>query len=36
MAAIELYQKRSYEQIDVWPGYYTGGEDAVVMEKVLK
>lgn len=34
--AIRLYQQRGYEQIDVWPKYYQGGEDAVVMEKVLK
>jgi len=34
-AAIALYQKRGYEQIDVWPKFYRGGEDAVVMEKRL-
>lgn len=34
-AAIQLYQRRGYEQIDVWPKYYSGKEDAVVMEKVL-
>lgn len=34
-AAIQLYQRRGYEQVDVWPGYYSGIEDAVVMEKVL-
>lgn len=33
--ALQLYQERGYEQIDVWPRYYVGGEDAVVMEKVL-
>jgi ribosomal-protein-alanine N-acetyltransferase len=33
--ALRLYQERGYEQIDVWPRYYVGGEDAVVMEKVL-
>lgn len=33
--AIALYQARGYEQIDVWPKYYRGGEDAVVMEKRL-
>lgn len=31
-----LYQGRGYEQIDVWPKYYQGGEDAIVMEKTLK
>jgi len=30
-----LYQSRGYEQVDVWPKYYQGGEDAIVMEKVL-
>ncbi len=35
LIAIQLYQKRDYEQIDVWPKYYSGGEDAVVMEKIL-
>jgi ribosomal protein S18 acetylase RimI-like enzyme len=34
--AIQLYQKRGYVQIDVWPSYYTGGEDAIVMEKKLE
>jgi ribosomal protein S18 acetylase RimI-like enzyme len=33
--AIQLYQGRGYEQIDVWPSYYSGDEDAVVMEKLL-
>lgn len=36
LSAIQLYQKRGYEQIDVWPAYYTGGEDAIVMEKMLR
>lgn len=30
-----LYQSRGYEQVDVWPKYYQGGEDAIVMEKLL-
>ncbi|MGH2582444.1 MAG: GNAT family N-acetyltransferase [Anaerolineales bacterium] len=30
-----LYESRGYEQVDMWPRYYVGGEDAVVMEKVL-
>ena len=34
-AAIALYQRQGYEQVDVWPKYYSGGEDAVVMEKLL-
>jgi ribosomal protein S18 acetylase RimI-like enzyme len=33
--AMRLYQRRGYEQIDVWPDYYVGGEDAIVMEKKL-
>lgn len=34
--AIALYQRQGYEQMDVWPKYYSGGEDAVVMEKELR
>ena len=34
--AIQMYQKLGYEQIDVWPKYYTGSEDAIVMEKPLQ
>lgn len=33
--ALGLYASRGYEQVDVWPRYYVGGEDAIVMEKVL-
>jgi ribosomal-protein-alanine N-acetyltransferase len=33
--AQKLYQSRGYEQIDVWPRYYQGDEDAIVMEKKL-
>jgi ribosomal-protein-alanine N-acetyltransferase len=35
-AAQALYQGRGYEQIDVWPQYYQGDEDAIVMEKKLQ
>jgi len=35
-AAQKLYQGRGYEQIDIWPKYYQGDEDAIVMEKKLK
>lgn len=35
-SAQRLYQGRGYEQIDVWPQYYQGDEDAIVMEKKLK
>jgi ribosomal protein S18 acetylase RimI-like enzyme len=34
-SAQKLYQGRGYEQIDVWPKYYAGDEDAIVMEKKL-
>lgn len=33
MGAIALYQRAGYQQAGVWPGYYTGGEDALVFEK---
>ncbi|MBX3045908.1 MAG: GNAT family N-acetyltransferase [Anaerolineales bacterium] len=33
--AIALYEKRGYQRVDVWPRYYAGGEDALVMEKWL-
>ena len=36
LEALAMYQKLGYEQIDVWPKYYTGDEDAVVMEKLLR
>lgn len=35
LKAMRLYQRRGYEQIDVWPDYYIGGESAIVMEKKL-
>ena len=28
-----LYQQQAYRQVDTWPRYYRGGEDAIVMEK---
>ena len=34
-AAQGLYSRRGYAQVDVWPRYYVGGEDAIVMEKLL-
>jgi ribosomal protein S18 acetylase RimI-like enzyme len=34
-SAQKLYQGRGYQQIDVWPQYYQGDEDAIVMEKNL-
>jgi ribosomal-protein-alanine N-acetyltransferase len=35
LGAQALYQRRGYTQVDVWPRYYVGGEDALVMEKLL-
>ncbi|HAF61002.1 MAG TPA: hypothetical protein DCK95_01595 [Anaerolineaceae bacterium] len=32
-AAINLYKKMGYIQIEVWSQYYQGGEDALVLEK---
>ena len=33
MPAIQLYENAGYEIIDRWKKYYTGGEDALVLEK---
>lgn len=35
-SAQRLYQRSGYVQVDVWPRYYFGGEDALVMEKILR
>ena len=32
-AALSLYQKEGYRQINTWRKYYANGEDALVMEK---
>ena len=32
--AIRLYQQHGYRQISVWTKYYSGGEDALLMEKL--
>lgn len=32
-AARSLYAREGYREVDIWPGYYAGGEDAVVLEK---
>jgi len=34
-AAIALYERFGYHQVQVWRRYYEGGEDGVVMEKTL-
>jgi ribosomal-protein-alanine N-acetyltransferase len=33
LAAQRLYLESGYIQVEVWPRYYRGGEDALVMEK---
>jgi ribosomal-protein-alanine N-acetyltransferase len=32
-AALQLYRRQGYIEVDRWPRYYRGGEDALVMEK---
>lgn len=32
-AAIALYEKEGYRNADIWKGYYSDGEDGLVMEK---
>ncbi len=34
--AIALYEKRGYRQVSVWRRYYSGGEDGLVLEKLMK
>jgi ribosomal-protein-alanine N-acetyltransferase len=34
-AALNLYRKRGYHQVEVWPSYYQDGEDGLVMERIL-
>ena len=34
-AAIEMYQRYGYRQVGMWKRYYKGGENGIVMEKVL-
>ncbi len=36
LEALAMYWKFGYHQVDVWKRYYRGGEDALVMEKVLR
>ncbi len=33
--AIRLYRKFGYYRVDLWPRYYAGGEDALVLEKQI-
>ena len=30
-----LYYARGYKQVDVWKGYYEGGEDGLILQKKL-
>lgn len=32
--AIQLYENAGYDVVDRWKKYYTGGEDALVLEKL--
>jgi len=34
-AAISLYEKEGYRNLDIWKGYYSDGEDGLVMVKSL-
>lgn len=34
-AALQLYRRMGYQEIERWPRYYRDGEDAIVMEKAL-
>ncbi len=33
-AAIAFYHKAGYHQVNTWRGYYSGGEDGLIMEKI--
>ncbi len=35
-AAIHLYKNMGYIQVEIWPQYYRGGEDALVFEKYME
>ena len=34
-AAISLYQKMGYSQVDIWSKYYQGGEDGLVLARTM-
>jgi ribosomal-protein-alanine N-acetyltransferase len=34
-AALHLYRRQGYVEVDRWRKYYRGGEDAIVMEKAI-
>jgi len=35
-SAIRLYEHLDYQHVEVWAGYYQDGEDAMVLEKLLR
>jgi ribosomal-protein-alanine N-acetyltransferase len=35
-AALHLYEKMGYQQVDIWSRYYRNGEDGLVLEKRLQ
>jgi ribosomal protein S18 acetylase RimI-like enzyme len=35
IAALRLYGKLGYEQVDIWSKYYRGGEDGLVLAKAM-
>ncbi len=35
ITAIGMYRRHGYEQVGVWKRYYRGGENGIVMEKIL-
>lgn len=36
LPAIQLYQKYGYQQVETWKKYYRGGDNALVLEKVIR
>ena len=35
LAAQQMYRKHGYRSVEIWKRYYSGGEDAIIMEKHL-
>jgi len=35
LVAQQMYRKHGYRSVELWKGYYSGGEDAIIMEKQL-
>jgi ribosomal protein S18 acetylase RimI-like enzyme len=36
LPAVHLYLNHGYHQVDIWKKYYRGGDDALVLEKVIR